>query len=38
MHKLGLANRSELIAYAFRRGVVPSGAAGAGPSSGDQRE
>lgn len=38
MQKLGLANRSELIAYAFRRGLVPSGAAGAGPSGGDQRE
>jgi DNA-binding NarL/FixJ family response regulator len=31
MQKLGLPNRTELIAYALRRGLIPSEAAGAGP-------
>jgi DNA-binding NarL/FixJ family response regulator len=35
MQKLGLGNRGELIAYAFRRGLVPSGPAGGTRPSGD---
>jgi DNA-binding NarL/FixJ family response regulator len=31
MQKLGLGNRTELIAYALRRGLIPSEAAGAEP-------
>jgi DNA-binding NarL/FixJ family response regulator len=31
MQKLGLRNRTELIAYALRRGLIPSEAAGAEP-------
>jgi DNA-binding NarL/FixJ family response regulator len=33
MQKLGLHNRTELIAYALRRGLIPSEAAGAAPPS-----
>jgi DNA-binding CsgD family transcriptional regulator len=31
MQKLGLCNRTDLIAYALRRGLIPSEAAGAVP-------
>jgi two-component system response regulator NreC len=33
MQKLGLRNRTELIAYALRRGLIPREAAGAAPAS-----
>jgi len=37
MQKLCLESRTALIAYAFRRGLIPGGAAGAAASGDDQR-
>jgi len=37
MQKLGLRNRTELIAYAVRRGLIPGEAAGATPPRGDDQ-